>query len=284
MFAVVVMGIGFIMVAAMFPVAIRQRQQATDESISATIGQQARQTLSRVATSSRFLVPSAPVPDNMVTTVQLTTAAPGIPTWDFIRDSLVLGSNPRYGWAPVYRRHLGNSYAEVLYFVAQSTNTPTYTSIDSTIAANAPADPVTVPTLCPKTVNVTVAYSAAPPSLMNIQSVSTTGANEAEAAVVNGFIIVNNTNFAVNDVKVYRLGDFKSVDTTTTPPTYQFELQPGNDPTNTNESNDGSHPTFTAYILGKSLQNPAFRYNSTSNPYVGSAQDIAVFRTLVRTN
>jgi Tfp pilus assembly protein PilV len=54
MFAVVILGIGFIMVAGMLPVAIRLSQQSADETIAASTAQRVFQSIQSQATSSLF--------------------------------------------------------------------------------------------------------------------------------------------------------------------------------------------------------------------------------------
>lgn len=54
LFAVMILGIGFIMVAAMFPVAIRQTALANDESIAASIGREGFGMAGEIATKQAF--------------------------------------------------------------------------------------------------------------------------------------------------------------------------------------------------------------------------------------
>src|SRR6187402_1210203 len=56
MFAVMVLGIGFIMVAAMFPVTISQTQQTMRESVGANVARGAIDHLQSVANSDHFPV------------------------------------------------------------------------------------------------------------------------------------------------------------------------------------------------------------------------------------
>src|SRR3982750_1586315 len=55
MFAVVIMGVGFIMIAALFPVAIRQSKSTTDETISAANARAAASFVDVIATNASML-------------------------------------------------------------------------------------------------------------------------------------------------------------------------------------------------------------------------------------
>src|SRR5688572_3759849 len=52
LFAVMILGVGFIMVAAIFPVAIQQAQTSTEETTSAAVSRGAINYLEKVATNS----------------------------------------------------------------------------------------------------------------------------------------------------------------------------------------------------------------------------------------
>src|SRR6266567_9033270 len=62
MFAVVILGVGFIMVAAMFPVAIHQSQTTNDENTGSHISRGATNVVRQIAASSIF--PTTKQPGN----------------------------------------------------------------------------------------------------------------------------------------------------------------------------------------------------------------------------
>src|SRR4051794_22937892 len=68
LFAVMILGVGFIMVAAVFPVAIQQAQNASDESVSAAVAWNALTLIQEKFSSAEL--PGAGAPENPVGTVQ----------------------------------------------------------------------------------------------------------------------------------------------------------------------------------------------------------------------
>jgi type II secretory pathway pseudopilin PulG len=109
LFAVMILGIGFIMVAAIFPVAIQQAQNSTEETTAAAVGRTAATMIEQVASDSTMpatfnvvvgpdfdgLAPLFPVQPNLQDGKTLSTA---------LRGSLVTDGNSRYAWVPFYRR------------------------------------------------------------------------------------------------------------------------------------------------------------------------------------
>src|SRR5690348_14150276 len=69
LFAVMILGIGFIMIAAVFPVAIKQTAQTGEESIGASVAREATATLTSL-NNSNLMPPTVPQ-------VIPATAAPG---------------------------------------------------------------------------------------------------------------------------------------------------------------------------------------------------------------
>jgi hypothetical protein len=108
LFAVMILGVGFIMVAAIFPVAIQQAQTSTEETTGAAVSRGAVNYLEKVANNSTMpgtnnvlvgpdfdgVPPPAGKPD-LRDTVTLAT---------MLRGSVVVPSDSRYGWIPFYRR------------------------------------------------------------------------------------------------------------------------------------------------------------------------------------
>src|SRR4051794_25922069 len=62
LFAVVVLGIGFIMIAAIFPVAIAQSKQTLDETAAAAISRGAVNALAKIGDDQHYQVQGQPVP------------------------------------------------------------------------------------------------------------------------------------------------------------------------------------------------------------------------------
>src|SRR5688500_14433850 len=121
MFAVVVLGIGFIMIAAMFPVALSQSKSTADETVAATIARGAVGYLESVAddTPAPGAVPVRPSTMPPTDGAAPATPAPVAPfiavqdpgdatkltplhtgSWDAVRGSLILPTDQRFALVP----------------------------------------------------------------------------------------------------------------------------------------------------------------------------------------
>lgn len=86
LFAVMILGIGFIMVAAMFPVAIHQTEANNQETITASVGRQAASYLNELANTLVY----SPFPGTAVTQV---TSSVLLPTFSTLPATLPMPSN-----------------------------------------------------------------------------------------------------------------------------------------------------------------------------------------------
>src|SRR5207247_4293746 len=113
-FAIIILGIGFIMLAGMFPIAIQQTQTTLQETASGTVGPAAVKFLESVMTRQNTLITYGrylPLwgPPN---TLPNTSAFPTIPItaglrpspYELIRGNQILTQDPRFGWTALYRR------------------------------------------------------------------------------------------------------------------------------------------------------------------------------------
>jgi prepilin-type N-terminal cleavage/methylation domain-containing protein len=137
MFAVVILGIGFIMIAAIFPVAIQQNQQTSSDAISTAVVQQAVATLQQPGLGtilSYNTIPSTKVgvfyspfgewtaAKNNFGNIDAFTTPPNQKNyypWQALGGKLISASDPRYGWTFAYR-YTTNQTIEALIFVAQA--------------------------------------------------------------------------------------------------------------------------------------------------------------------
>jgi hypothetical protein len=109
LFAVMILGVGFIMVAAIFPVAIQQAKTSTEETSAAAISRGAATYIDGIATNSILpgtgnvlvgpdfdgLPPDTGFPIDRRDGRTLATA---------LRGSVVVPADSRYAWVPFYRR------------------------------------------------------------------------------------------------------------------------------------------------------------------------------------
>jgi type II secretory pathway pseudopilin PulG len=140
MFAVILLGLGFIMVAAIFPVAIRQSQANMEDTAGVSIGKAAAAVVTQ---QGLFVDPATPPLD-----LPATQAAPGAPVlvnrfdatvlvaFNKMAGNLINQADPRYAWVPVaYRRPVNAAgmpakHAEIFVLAVQARNRPIYDGND----------------------------------------------------------------------------------------------------------------------------------------------------------
>lgn len=121
-----ILGIGFIMVAAMFPVAIKQTAEALEESTVATMAQQAGFIMDRVGNDINSVMPTT-----NGTVVAIGTASSGIndnfdgylsPSfYETAGLNMRYSTNPQYAWVPMYSRQAISPANGFLSKIAQVT-------------------------------------------------------------------------------------------------------------------------------------------------------------------
>ncbi|HEX8915141.1 MAG TPA: hypothetical protein VF796_22510 [Humisphaera sp.] len=94
MFAVMILGIGFVMIAGVFPVSLRNIADTADETNATAV---ARGASARLAT----VVPWADVAPTDGAVVSLRQASPG--AWRQVAGEFVWNADPRYAWVPLVR-------------------------------------------------------------------------------------------------------------------------------------------------------------------------------------
>lgn len=154
LFAVMVLALGFIMIAAMFPVTIRQTQSTMEEATAATVGRGAIDYLQGIASEDFFPHTIPPTPPGADTYNALDPAEvvslsniyytnprhlPGAqvplawgtgtdvrPAYYALRGNFIDPRNPRVAWIPLYRRLPNSPFAQVFIVVLQSRNRDLY--------------------------------------------------------------------------------------------------------------------------------------------------------------
>jgi hypothetical protein len=154
MFAVIILGVGFIMVAAMFPVAIRQSKSNADEAGSAAAGRAAANAFAQNIRDTTAIplgmtnTAASPTAVNQVV-VSLPMRISGVeaPTtldlWDAVRGNVISATDPRYAWVPFYFRGKDNANnklpsAQLILICVQSTLSPTFQTADVQPTGTAP--------------------------------------------------------------------------------------------------------------------------------------------------
>ena len=150
LFAVMILGVGFIMVAAIFPVAIQQAQTSTEETTGAAVARGAVNYVEKVANNSTM-----PGTNNVLVGADFDGVPPpagrpdlrdGFTLATALRGSVVVPSDSRYGWIPFYRRAgdpadntTWGPFAQVVMVPVLMRNETEY----ETLAPSPPASPVT---------------------------------------------------------------------------------------------------------------------------------------------
>jgi hypothetical protein len=197
MFAVIILGVGFIMIAALFPVAIRQSKSTADETSAAAFARVAANYFDTTAIDSnmpvsRFGAISGPMPAGIPQVWALPTR--GSPTADVtrtktlfesVRGNIISADDPRYAWVPFYFRatYPGTSaantppwpYAELILVCVQSTVSPIFSDKDVRPTATFSGTLSPRANLRGRPVNITIANSGnGDPDLIGFKD-STTG-------------------------------------------------------------------------------------------------------------
>jgi len=161
LFAVILLGIGFIMIAAVFPVAIQQTAAVSSETQASAIARDAIKKIQALADAG--VTPSATFGQTnslfQPTLVKRTAGAivPVVCGFSYamtqaLGSDVFFSADHRYGWVGFYRRDSFNSpYAEVYIVALQNPNFPSYTtnvSPGSGGSAMTPVPPV-LPTVAP---------------------------------------------------------------------------------------------------------------------------------------
>ncbi len=106
LFAVMVLGIGFIMIAAIFPVAIKQTQATSEETNAATIAKGGVDYFEKIATNAVMPTTTSNPGPGMVVAADSSTGGGNTSFWSALEGNMILPSDPRYAWVPMYKRDI----------------------------------------------------------------------------------------------------------------------------------------------------------------------------------
>lgn len=283
MFAVITLGIGLIMVAAIFPVAIQQRKLVGEETSAAASGAAAMQVMGDLGRQGGML--ALPATD----TVQPLPAN----HWNAVRGNLILPSDPRMAWVPLYRRPNTSTgvspTAQVFVIGVQIRNTSVFEEARDTVAqGGAP-----YANLYPRQGRVTIdkiddVYYA---------DFAPMAADDNYAAVAEGmFIVISDDGLSGGNAgrmngRIYRVGNRREdlgADVYELSPGWEFKPDPGADgvldeanggPAGSNSSDDivnlGTGGGATCWFMGRGFADPV---NPGDPPlFSGPAMDVAIY-------
>jgi hypothetical protein len=171
MFAVILLGIGFIMLAGMFPVAIQQTQTNVEESTAANVARAAAHYMEESLTEADvpptgILNPTAPIYPRFLRLTErcyasgpnqgkliniITPSDPaGYILWEKLKGGFIFPQDSRYAWTALYKRNPGDNFAQVIIFALQARNYQNYTPLDLDVPPSASAAPFPLATIEPR--------------------------------------------------------------------------------------------------------------------------------------
>ncbi len=255
MFAVVILGVGLIMLVAIFPVAIAQTQATVDETTAVRIATNATSYISAQLSSTTATTGGAILP------LELASFLSG-PNGDRIDKS-----DARYAWTALYKRDTGSNFVQIYIFVMRSRIRSRYISTDDLVAYDMLG--VYPPALDARSVDVTVQKGLSGEDLL--QFTQTPAENPlVNCATPDAFVLIADSGATGESAgRVYRLGVLKDAGNRI------WTLQPGYDLKDASEN----MPTPThAFLIGKSYLNSA----QPQDGFDGPAQEIGLFRKTIQ--
>ena len=250
MFAVILLGIGFIMIAGIFPVAIQQTQTTARETAGASLAHNAVECLSQFR--------SVHFPDT-------GSNYQALPDWVqmSLGEDMICRSDPRFGWTAIYRKSPGENGIQVVIFTAQAMHKDRFDERD--VAKPQSVQPMAC--LTPRPITVTNLRDANDPA-DEIQF----RASGVETFTLNGLaegtlVVLGTTDRAG---RTFRLGQQIGADST------RWYLAPGSDLRDNTEAL--SNVSIQAWVLGKGFN---YEADAGARPFTGNAMDIDVYTTFI---
>lgn len=263
LFAVMILGIGFILIAGIFPVAISQTALSQDDTIGASTARGA------VAAYSSLPYLSSLIPNDGLVT-RFTDDAVNVPVgattvsvkpWSLVKGNQVLAEDQRYGWIAMVRREAADmrgqppNTALLIVVPVQLRGESAFTVVDSTQNATGPSSHAT---LMPVPVQVTM----------------TDGGNNPDQCVVSGAYAGAAAPGAVvvlRSGRIYRLGNLVEGSMTT------YTMLPGNDLASSAEAVTSAD----AYIVGRRCVHDPANPNDTPT-FEGTSIAIGTYVTYIQ--
>jgi hypothetical protein len=271
LFAVMILGIGFILIAGIFPVAIGQTQANGDETIAASTARQAVAVIATLPNTSMLMASDGNVhrfgPSG--TPVASAFGDPDLALWNELNGSQVLSEDPRYAWVPFYCRR-DDASAQITIVAVRARNHEAYVP-----SANARGDMAVsgsganaLATLIGKPVSFTLNAntSLTTPDTITFTSGSTGAVAPGTFVIIAADTAANAAGSAVG--WVLKVGS---------PTTYAntYFLEPGGDIKNQTTYRPGLNASFAAFIVGQGADP-----DNAAN-FSGGAQDIIAFTTFI---
>ena len=265
LFAVMILGIGFIMIAGVFPVALQQAQLTRSDAAAASVSEAATRWL--INNNNVLHVEDFPAGGGDFFGPPQLTATPKSPdnlsTWEHLRGNLIVKSDPRYAWTPVVFREQNAPHALVFVFICESQLDASFFPVDVNATTSNKGN------LYPRPLRVIklVKADATLGQLADRITLQAAGGPSLSTLAPGAFVVVKRSPRPI----VYRIGNPVNPSDLTL-----WELMPGYDLAgdNTIPNNGGLTGSFNAYVIGR-------RSIDNWGTFTGPAQDIGIYQTSV---
>ncbi len=253
MFAVVILGIGFVMVAAVFPVAVEQTRATSDEATASALARDVTHTIVSYIKASDFSDAS----QNGIT----QAFSPNGALLQQISGNLISATNPRFACVPFYCTSNDGTLRLTLLIVRRWLR-DSYTQADLASERDLSPRGIAIDSIVPQASgSSTIQLHKDPLGFY-------------QSAAPGGFVIIN--NFGDNSSgRAFQIAAKQSESTDAVVWTLSTAngLQPG-------ESYNSANGPITGYIIGRDFTNPSADAGP-GNPYFGPAQDVSVYTTFI---
>ncbi len=237
MFAVIILGIGFIIIAGVFPVAIKQTQETMDASVMTAMGKNAIKSIEAIATTG---VPLA----NTGGVVEVND-----PRLSLVKGDRIYQASRRYAWIPFFVGEAAQ--AKLLIVGVQSPNRTNYQ----------PGD-LDTETLSATALEVNLNYDGN----TGILEITNPSDPDEIRAAEGSYVILQNV--VAGEIKVYRLSK-------PTTPGSRMRWELSLDYSMIDGTENGTN--VDAWIIGRAPREQEFDFNASTNPYVGRTQEIGLY-------
>ena len=252
LFAVMTLGLGFILIAALFPVSIRQTQATADESVGAGVVIDALAAIQAIASDETM-------PPNQ----------PGLQPFDVgdVGGEQVSAANPAYAWVAFYRRGVAGSdrLAQIYVVVCRARNAPAFGAAD--FATDPDAVDVLPANLEPRTVGAKIrpGVDGRPDT---VELTGGTAGDATPAAAPGAYLLVADDDAGALTIQLGNPVDARAG---------LWELSPANDLRSVGVT-DGGQISATAYLVGRGYAEPG----KPASGFAGPAQDVSVYVGIIR--
>jgi prepilin-type N-terminal cleavage/methylation domain-containing protein len=254
MFAIVILGIGIILVAAIFPLAIQQTRSNADDAAAAQLARDAMQIITTNTTADQY-------PDNNGV---MQAFADITPLWNQVSPSLISATDPRYAWVPYFSKSTASGPVTIEILVVRRVLHNIYTTTD-TIAATGE--------LVPRGIQI-LDTNQQPDGTWTIQ-ISKDQAGSYAAVAPDSYLVIRSGSGAVAG-QILRT----SAKLSETSDSVTWSLQ------NSDGLASGQTMGFGfAGVMGRDWADAATPPSKTSDPasaYDGPSQDLAVYTSILR--